>query len=65
MQDCKESNLDETRRSKDCREDMKRHEMIDQIKALDFSIIELGLYLDTHPEDQKALCMHREYCKEV
>ena len=44
---------------------MRRQEMIDQIKSLDFAIIELGLYLDTHPEDQRALCMHREYCKEV
>ena len=27
-------------------------------------IIELGLYLDTHPDDKKALCLHRKYCKE-
>ena len=59
------NNIEETRREEDCNQDMKRQEMIDQIKALDFSIIELGLYLDTHPEDQRALCMHREYAKEV
>ena len=66
MQDCKENNnVEGTRRENDCTRDMRRQEMIDQIKALDFAIIELGLYLDTHPEDQKALCMHREYCKQV
>lgn len=42
-----------------------RQEMMEQIKSLDFAIIELGLYLDTHPEDERALCLHREYCKEV
>lgn len=45
--------------------DNKRREMINEIKALDFAIIELGLYLDTHPDDQRALCMHREYAKHV
>lgn len=63
--DCKESKTQETRDENTCDRDMRRQEMIDQIKALDFAIIELGLYLDTHPEDQRALCMHREYCKQV
>jgi len=56
---------EETRRNSDCGIDMKRKEMIDQIKALDFAIIELGLYLDTHPDDKRAICMHREYVNEV
>lgn len=41
-----------------------REEMMDRIKGLNFAIIELGLYLDTHVDDQKALCLHRKYCKE-
>lgn len=45
--------------------DSKRREMINDIKALDFAIIELGLYLDTHPEDKKAVLMHNEYCKKT
>lgn len=45
--------------------DMRRKEMMMKIKELNFAIIELALYLDTHPEDEKALCMHREYCKEL
>ena len=39
-----------------------RTEMIQQLKELKFTIIELGLYLDTHPDDEKALCMHRDCC---
>ena len=41
-----------------------REEMIERIKSLNFAIIELGLYLDTHNDDEKALCLHRKYCKE-
>lgn len=40
-----------------------REEMLMQIRAYKFSIVELGLYLDTHPDDEKALCLHREYTK--
>lgn len=38
-------------------------ELKEQLKCYRFAIIELGLYLDTHPEDEKALCLHREYAK--
>ena len=38
-------------------------EMLEQIMCYDFAIYELALYLDTHPEDEKALCLHRKYCK--
>ena len=41
-----------------------RDEMLQQIKCHNFAIIELALYLDTHPDDDKALCLHRRYCKE-
>ena len=57
--------VEETRNNSNCGRDMRRQKMIDEIKSLDFAIIELGLYLDTHPEDQRAICMHREYCKQV
>ena len=42
-----------------------RREMIDEIRSLNFAIIELSLYLDTHPFDKKALCLHDKYCKEL
>ena len=32
-----------------------------KIRALDFSIVELAEYLDTHPEDKNALNLHKEY----
>ncbi len=64
MTDSKEYKCEENRNN-NCERDMRRQEMIDQIKSLDFAIIELGLYLDTHPDDQRALCMHREYCKQT
>ena len=55
-------NNDDENRRVDCD---TRREMIQEIRSLDFAITELGLYLDTHPEDQKALCLHRKYCKQV
>lgn len=39
-------------------------EMLNEIRSLDFAIIDLCLYLDTHPEDEKALCLYRKYCRE-
>lgn len=41
-----------------------REEMLNQIKCYAFAIQELALYLDTHPEDEKALCLHNKYAKE-
>lgn len=45
----------------DCDDNISREEMLNKIKEYKFSIIELALYLDTHPEDEKALCLHRKY----
>lgn len=42
-----------------------RREMMQEIKCLEFAITELALYLDTHSEDEKALCLHRKYCKKL
>ena len=60
-----EDNVQEERSSCMCNNDSVREEMITKIKELNFAIIELGLYLDTHPEDEKALCLHRRYSKEL
>lgn len=38
-------------------------ELKEQLKCYRFAIIELGLYLDTHPDDEKAICLHKEYAK--
>lgn len=42
-----------------------REEMIQQIRCLGFAIIELAEYLDTHVDDEKALCLHREYATKL
>ena len=42
----------------------KREKLLHQIMAYDFAINELALYLDTHSDDEKALCLHNRYCKE-
>lgn len=42
-----------------------RREMIQEIRCYEFGITELALYLDTHPDDEKALCLHRKYCKKL
>ena len=39
--------------------------MMKEIKCLNFAIIELSEYLDTHPDDRKAICLHKEYCNEL
>ena len=48
----------------ECRNNV-REEMMMKIKSYSFSIVELGLYLDTHPDDEKALCLHREYTNKL
>lgn len=45
--------------------DNTREEMLGQIKCYSFAVTELALYLDTHPEDEKALCLHNKYSKEL
>lgn len=46
-----------------CSKTETREEMMMRIREYKFAIIELGLYLDTHPEDQRAICLHKEYCQ--
>jgi len=59
------NNMQTTGNTTNCNQTQQtREEMIEQIKCLNFAIIELGLYLDTHVDDEKAVCLHRKYCKE-
>lgn len=46
-----------------CKDDTTREDMLHQIKCYNFAIIELALYLDTHPNDERALCLHNNYSK--
>ena len=43
----------------------EKEELLQKIRCCDFAINELALYLDTHPTDEKALCLHRKYCREA
>lgn len=54
----------EIRRNCMCNNEL-REDMIEQIKCYNFAVIELALYLDTHPDDSRALCLHKKYCKEL
>ena len=42
-----------------------RSEMMKQIKCLSFAIVDISQYLDTHPDDRKAICLHKEYCNQL
>ena len=42
-----------------------RQDMMKQIKCLNFAVVDIAEYLDTHPTDRKALCLHREYTNEL
>lgn len=43
----------------------RKEELLSEIQCHEFAINELALYLDTHPEDQRALYLHRKYCNEL
>lgn len=58
------SNNTENMNDNECN-NITREKMLKEIKSLQFAIIELGLYLDTHPEDERALCLHRKYAREL
>jgi len=38
--------------------DMNRERLLKEIMAVDFTIVELNLYLDTHPGDRNALMLY-------
>ena len=42
----------------------KQMKMLKDIKCLEFAIVELAEYLDTHPNDEKALSLHNDYANE-
>ena len=42
---------------------LNRSEIILKIQELSFACVDLNLYLDTHPDDEKALCLHRKYAR--
>ena len=39
---------------------VSKDELLKEIMEVSFVLVELGLYLDTHPDCEKALAMHNE-----
>ncbi|WP_404332749.1 spore coat protein CotJB [Mesobacillus maritimus] len=37
------------------------YQRLEEIQAVDFAILELNLYLDTHPQDQAAMQQFNQY----
>jgi spore coat protein JB len=37
------------------------YQLLEEIQAVDFVLVELTLYLDTHPDDEKALNQFNQY----
>ena len=60
-------NCCECKDNSECMENRNRvrQEMMKQIKCLNFAVVDIAEYLDTHPNDKKALCLHREYTNEL
>lgn len=45
--------------------DREQLALLKEVMALDFKALELQLYLDTHPNDQRALRDHNLACQEA
>jgi len=60
-------NCDCVSNSEECKENKMemRRKMLKEIKCLNFAIIDISQYLDTHPDDRKAICLHKEYCNQL
>ena len=43
---------------------VNRNALLNKLSALDFMLLDLGLYLNTHPDDQKALEIYTTVCKD-
>ena len=69
VEEKRECNFNNMENSNVCNNQMDkcemRREMLEKIKELNFAVIELALYLNTHPNDTRALNLHRRYSKEL
>lgn len=46
----------------DC--DLSQEELMKKLQSLAFAINDLALYLDTHPNDEKAIKLHNDYANQ-
>lgn len=45
--------------------EMSREDLLRKIQELEFAVIDLNLYLDTHPENQRALMDYNMFTSEL
>ncbi len=43
----------------------ERTKLLKEIQRYNFAAYDLGLYLDTHPTDKRAIAMHKELIKKL
>ncbi len=44
---------------------MDKNKLLDEIRYYDFAVVELALYLDTHPMDRKALKYYKTFSEKL
>ncbi len=42
-----------------------QEKLLKEIQNYKFAITDLALFLDTHPNDLKAICLHKKYCNQL
>ena len=42
-----------------------REKLLSEIRYLKFAVTDIAEYLNTHPNDEKAICLHKEYCNQL
>ncbi len=47
------------------KKDLNREELMLKIQELEFAVVDLNLFLDTHPENQQALMDYNMYTSEL
>lgn len=58
------NNDNDNNESCECKMVMKE-KMLNEIRCLKFAITDLAEYLNTHRDDERAICLHRKYCKQL
>ncbi|WP_018131725.1 spore coat protein CotJB [Effusibacillus pohliae] len=44
--------------------DARYYQLLEQLQAIDFVLVELNLYLDTHPNDAQAIRQYNQHVQE-
>jgi len=47
------------------KDDNTCRKLLNEIRCLTFAITDIAQYLNTHPTDERAICLHRKYCNDL